>query len=138
MKNLIKKVLVFLLALLPCLHSHMMANCAKNEEPYQIPIRQDPNPNPKPNPGPRMRSSGRSVEASTLVCNYYEGEVSIQAGTDITFINATVTRLDNNEQFTNVGFGYVTIIQVSEDSGTYALHITLSDGTGYYGEYSLF
>ena len=61
------------------------------------------------------------------------GELGSHFGKPIKDIN-----FGNGIAYVAVGFGYVTIIQVSEDSGTYALHITLSDGTGYYGEYSLF
>ena len=133
-----RKVLLALLAILPSFQSPMVANNAMGvPEEVPIPIKPDPNPNPTPNPGPRMRSRGRFVETSIPVCNYFGGVISIEAGTNITSISATITRLEDNMLFINSDNGCVLTVQVSEEPGTYVLHFTLSDGTGFCGEYTL-
>ena len=137
MKNFSKKVLVVLLALVPCFQSPVMAGGALSQ-PDTIPIKEYPGTNPNPNPGPRMRSRARNTVGEMPFCYYYEGEVTIEAESSIASITATVTRLDDNEQFTGASTGNVLTIQVSEDPGTYVLTFTLSNGTGYYGEYTLY
>ena len=132
MKNFSKKVLAVLLALLPCFQTDIMA--INNELPTEIPV--TPNDPPKPKPNPKPRSRARYTVNDVPACYYYEGEVTIEAESSIASITATVTRLDDNEQFTGASTGNVLTIQVSEDPGTYVLTFTLSNGTGYYGEYT--
>lgn len=134
MKNFCKKVLLILLALLPCFQADIMA--INDESPTEIPV--TPNNPPKPKPNPKPRSRARNIVGELPFCYYYEGEVTIEAASSIASINAMVTRLDDNEQFTGSATGNVLTIQVSEDPGTYVLSFTLSDGTGYYGEYTLY
>ncbi|MBO4561639.1 MAG: hypothetical protein J5705_06710 [Bacteroidaceae bacterium] len=71
-------------------------------------------------------------------CFYYNGEVSIEAGSGVAFISATITRLDDNMQWSDSSVGNTLVISVSEEPGTYLLNLTLSDGSSYYGEYSLY
>lgn len=134
MKNFSKKFLVVLLALLPFFQTDITA--ISDGHPTEIPV--TPNDPPKPKPNPKPRSRARFTVSETLFCYYYEGEVTIEAATDITSITATVTRLEDNEQFEGSINDNVLTIQVSEDPGTYVLTFTLSDGAGYYGEYTLY
>ena len=136
MKKISKKVLVVLLALVPCFQSPVMAGGASNE-PDPIPVTPKPGDN-NSNTIPRMRSRARNIVGELPFCYYYEGEVTIEAASSIASINAMVTRLDDNEQFTGVATGNVLNIQMSEDPGTYVLTFTLSDGSRYYGEYTLY
>ena len=67
----------------------------------------------------------------------YSGNVKIIAENDITGINATVTRLDDNLQWSGIAAGNMLTFLVPTDPGTYILELTLSDGMEYYGEYTL-
>ena len=139
MKNIGKKILVFFLALMPCFQTQLMASTG--DEPDQIPLKPDPNPNPYPNPhpgGPRARSRARNTIEVAPSCFYYDGEVSIEAGSNVAFISATVTRLDDNMQWSDSSVGNTLLMSVSTESGTYLLNLTLSDGRSFYGEYSLY
>ena len=97
-------------------------------EPDAIPIKQFPNPNPNPNPGPRS-----SVQEP--YCYHIDGVVYIEADTTITYINATVTRYDDNLMWSDAAASNTLSINASSDIGTYALKFTLSDGKSYIGEY---
>ena len=119
-----KKILLVLLALMPCFQTTLMA-----EEPEYIPVKNAPDHKETP----RLRSI-----AVPPVCQYYNGIVSIQADNDITYITACVTRLDDSMQWSNAGAGNTLSINVSTDPGTYLLTLTLSDGRSYYGEYTLY
>lgn len=109
----------------------------RENNPVEIPVTPNNPPNPISIPNPRPRSRAHYV-VSTPVCYYYEGEVSIEAGSNIESITTTITRLEDNVQYTNAVSGNVLTIQVSEDPGTYILQFTMSDGTGYHGEYTLY
>ena len=97
-------------------------------EPDPIPIKQNPNPNPHPNPGPRS-----SVQEP--YCYHIDGVVYIEADTTITYINATVTRYDDNQVWSDAAASNTLSINASSYIGTYALKFTLSDGKSYIGEY---
>lgn len=134
MKNFGKKFLVILLALLPCIQIQVKASTG--DEPEQIPLKSEPKPSG--NPGPRARSRARNTIEVAPSCFYYDGEVSIEAGSGVAFISATVTRLDDNMQWSDSSIGNTLVISVSTEPGTYLLNLTLSDGRSYYGEYSLY
>ena len=141
MKNYSKKILVVLLALLPCFQPVVMSGGF--DEPEEIPVKpfpqgQDPNPQPNPNPGPRSRARARFTIEESLVCQYYNSEVTIMADSTITYITAQVVRLDDNATWSNAGAGDTLVIPVSDDPGTYVLTFTLSNGKSYYGEYTLY
>ena len=119
-----KKILLVLLALMPCFQTTLKA-----DEPEEIPIKLGGNQKPTP----RLRSI-----AVPPICQYYNGIVSIQADIDITYISACVTRLDDSMQWSNAGAGNTLSISVSTDPGTYLLTLALSDGRSYYGEYTLY
>lgn len=97
-------------------------------EPDLIPIKPFPNPNPNPNPGPRC-----SVQEP--YCYHIGGVVYIEADTTITYINATITRYDDNQVWSDAAASNTLSISASSDIGTYALKFTLSDGKSYIGEY---
>ena len=127
MKNYLKRVLVVMMVLLPCFQTSVWA------EPEEIPIKGDPNP------GPRTRARGRSFNFETApVCYYNDGEVSIQADSSITFINATVERLEDNAVWTDASMGDTLTMSVTDEPGTYILTFTLSNGKSYIGEYTLY
>ena len=119
--------------------------------PNDIPITPDPNvgggggprqdidPNlipikPVPGPGtghePRIRSVVQEPE-----CYHFDGVVYIEADNSITYINATVTRYDDNLVWSNASNTNTLSITASADSGTYLLELTLSDGRSFIGEY---
>lgn len=139
MKNLSKKFLLVLLALLPCFSTAVLADGEGDPEPIpapqNIPVKNTPTPTPN---GPRSRARARFTIDESLVCMYYDGEVTIMADSGIAYITAQVTRLDDNETWSNAGAGDTLVIAVSDDPGTYILTFTLSDGNSYYGEYTLY
>lgn len=137
MKNYSKKILVVLLALLPCFQTVVMAGGFDDPDPQEIPVKQKPSPNPDPNPGGH-RSRGRFIIEETVVCQYYNSEVTIMADSSITYISAQVVRLDDNTTWSNAGVGDTLVIAVSNEPGIYVLTFTLSNGKSYYGEYTLY
>ena len=129
MKNYLKRVLVVMMVLLPCFQTSVWAG----DEPDEIPIKGDPNP------GPRNRARGRSFNYETTpACYYFNGEVSIQADSSVTFINASVERLEDNAVWTDAGMGDTLIMSVTDEPGTYILRFTLSNGKSYIGEYTIY
>ena len=129
MKNYLKRVLVVMIVLLPCFQTSVWAG----DEPDEIPIKGDPNP------GPRNRARGRSFNYETTpACYYFNGEVSIQADSSVTFINASVERLEDNAVWTDAGMGDTLIMSVTDEPGTYILRFTLSNGKSYIGEYTIY
>lgn len=75
--------------------------------------------------------------ASTPAGYYNNGIVYIEAGENISYISATVTRLEDNVQWSKTAAGNSISIQTSTDQGTYYLELTLSNGAYYYGEFTL-
>ena len=129
MKNYLKRVLVVMMVLLPCFQTSVWAG----DEPDEIPIKGDHNP------GPRNRARGRSFNYETTpACYYFNGEVSIQADSSVTFINASVERLEDNAVWTDAGMGDTLIMSVTDEPGTYILRFTLSNGKSYIGEYTIY
>lgn len=131
MKSISKKVLVVMLALLPCFQSSLIY--ADNGEP--IPIKEKPGIGGTPRPRARARIIAQGEDP---VCTYCDGEVTIQAESGITLISATITRLEDNVTFSDAAAGDILIMSVSTDSGTYILTFTLSNGKSYIGEYYLY
>ena len=76
----------------------------------------------------------RSIEPE---CYYLEGYVYITCDSSVTSISGTVTRISDNLQWSNNSTSNVLQIAVSSDTGSYHLIFTLSDGTSYYGDYTL-
>lgn len=79
----------------------------------------------------------RSNEAIPLCYYCHSGDIYIIGDESISYISATVTRLDDNNQWCNSSSGNMLTVQVSMDPGTYLLEVILSDGAYYYGEYML-
>ena len=131
MKELTKKLFLILLAMLPCFATSVMAEDGTLDDPEEIPLKTDP-----PSPRPRSRS-GSVITVAAPECYYYYGVVSISAGDDIYYINATVTRIEDNQQWIGSSAGNELFINVSTESGTYILELTLSNRMTYYGEYTL-
>lgn len=132
MKNNVKKLLVVLLALLPCFQTSVMAGGFDDPDPTDIPL------NPKPGtPGPRSRARALyTIEVPA--CQYYNGEVTIMADSTITFISAQVLRVEDNVSWSGAAMDDTLVFGVSTDPGTYILTLTLSNGKSYYGEYILY
>ena len=137
MKNYSKKMLVVLLALLPCFQTAVMAGGFDEHDPEAIPVTEKPSLNNN-SPGPRSRARARYTIEESLVCQYYNSEVTIMADSSIVYIAAQVVRLDDNQSWSNAGAGDTLVIAVSDDPGTYILTFTLSNGKSYYGEYTLY
>lgn len=126
-----------MLALLPCFQTSVWAG----DDPTDIPVTRDlnPNPNPDPNPpgGPRARARARFT-VDNLTCTYYNGEVTIEADSNITFISASVERVEDNATWSDAGIGDTLVLSVSSDPGSYILTFTLSNGNSYIGKYILY
>jgi hypothetical protein len=99
-------------------------------DPNLIPVTPHPNPNPNPGHEPRIRSVVQYPE-----CYHYDGVVYIYADNTITYINASVTRYDDNQVWSNAGSGNTLSITASDASGEYYLELTLSSGQSYIGKY---
>lgn len=136
MKNFTKKLLVVLLALLPCFQTPALAGGDGDPDPELIPVK--PHPGTGTGTTPRARSRARFVINDGPACYYYEGEVTIEAGSSITSIDAQVTRLEDNVTWSDTDMGDTLIMDVSTDPGTYILTFTLSNGQSYIGEYHLY
>ena len=121
MKKVLKRTLLFILALLPCLSVSVMATSNEPEDIPIIPI----------NPG---STRPRSIEPD---CYYLDGNVYVIADTGISSVSGTVTRLSDNAQWSDSSTGNTLQIAVPTDAGTYRLTFTLSDGSSYYGDYTL-
>ena len=137
MKNYSKKLLVVLLVLLPCFQTAVMAGGFDESDPEPIPVTEKPSLNNN-SPGPRSRARARYTIEESLVCQYYNSEVTIMADSSIVYVAAQVVRLDDNQSWSNAGAGDTLVIAVSDDPGTYILTFTLSNGKSYYGEYTLY
>ena len=70
-------------------------------------------------------------------CYYLDGCVYIMGSSTITSIDATVTRLSDNTEWSDSSLGNTLRLPVSSDAGTYRLVLTLSDGSTWYGEFIL-
>jgi|GEM_PF-2385154 len=152
MKLNMKKLLVIALALMPCLSINTFAQDGGEgggtippgsdeplnlplivirprlvpDEPIPIPI--TPAPNPFPNPGPRSAAQAPN-------CYFQDGVVYIDADATITYINASVTRYDDNQVWSDAAANNTLAITVSPDPGEYHLQLTLSTGQSYQGKY---
>jgi hypothetical protein len=76
----------------------------------------------------------RSIEPE---CYYLDGYVYIIGDSSVTSISGTVTRLSDNMQWSNSCTGNALQIAVPTDAGSYHLTLSLSDGSSYYGDYTL-
>ena len=118
-----RRTLAFVLALLPCfVFSSVIASAANPEEGRPIMVERADHVHP------------RSIEVD---CYYLNGSVYITADASVTSISATVTRLSDNAQWSNSNNGYTLQIAVPTDAGAYRLELSLSDGSSYYGDYTL-
>ena len=70
-------------------------------------------------------------------CFYLNGNVYIVADSSVTSISGTVTRLSDNAQWSDSSTGCMLQIAVPTDPATYRLTLTFSDGSSYYGDYTL-
>lgn len=130
MKNFLKRVFVVMMVLLPCFQTNVWAS-DEPDDPNNIPL--------KPNPTTPPRTRARSINFEAMpTCYYYNGEVTIQADSNVTFINASVERLEDNAVWTDAGMGDTLIMSVTDEPGTYILTFTLSNGKSYIGEYTLY
>jgi hypothetical protein len=135
MKNLVKKLMVVTMVLLPCFQTDVMAGNGGDPDPEDIPIVLQPNPGS--NPTPRNRARARYIE-EVPTCTYYEGEVTIEAGSGITLITASVERAEDNATWSDAAMDDTLIMSVSDEPGTYYLTFTLSNGKSYMGKYILY
>ena len=129
MKNFVKKAMVAVMVLLPCFQTNAWAG----GEPEEIPIVPGANTDPGNNNTPRARARARYIVEP--VCTYFEGEVTIEAGNGITFINAQIVRAEDNVTWSDTCVGDTLIMSVTDEPGTYYLTFTLSNGKSYMGKY---
>ena len=99
----------------------------RSNEPDDIPIIPDPNSG---GTLPRFRNSAQAPH-----CYHIGGVVYIDAATTVTYINATVTRYDDNQVWSNASNTNTLSITTSTDAGSYLLELTLSTGQSYKGKY---
>ena len=135
MKYLVKKLMVVTMVLLPCFQTDVIAGNGGDPDPEDIPVL--PVPNPGTTPIPRNRARARYIE-EVPTCTYYEGEVTIEAGSGITLITATVERAEDNATWSDAAMDDTLIMSVSDEPGTYYLTFTLSNGKSYMGKYILY
>ncbi|MBO4561076.1 MAG: hypothetical protein J5705_03790 [Bacteroidaceae bacterium] len=124
MNKLAKRTLVILLALLPCISS-FTANASTDDPPIGKPINVESLPPVRP----------RSIEPE---CYYLDGYVYIIGDNTITGICGTITRLSDNAQWSNSSSSNTLQIAVPTNPATYRLTFTMSDGSSYYGDYTLY
>ena len=118
-----KRTILLTLALLPCLPIFKInAALPPHEVGKPIDIEYDQPTQP------------RSIEPH---CYFWDGSLYIMCNSYITSVSGTITRLSDNMQWSNNSTSNVLQIAVSSDTGSYHLIFTLSDGTSYYGDYTL-
>ena len=115
---------MILLALMPCLPSSTV-KASVDDPPEGIPIGLEGLPPLHP----------RSIAPK---CYYEDGYVYVIAESSVTSISGTLTRLSDNAQWSDSSTGCMLQIAVPTDPATYRLTLTLSDGSAYYGDYTLF
>ena len=96
--------------------------------PDDIPVIPDPNTNP--GGGPRFRNSAQAPH-----CYHIGGVVYIDADATVTAINASVTRYDDNQVWSDASNTNTLSITTSADAGSYLLELTLSTGKSYKGKF---
>ncbi len=100
----------------------------RSAEPDDIPI--VPFPGSDPGTMPRLRNSAQAPH-----CYHIANVVYIDADATITFINATVTRYNDNQVWSDANNSNTLSIITSADAGDYLLNLTLSNGQSYIGKY---
>ena len=133
MKNFVKRVLVVMMVALPCFQTNAWAG----DDPEDIPVIPDPTSNSTGGGGPRARARARYIVVDRT-CTYFEGEVTIQADCSVTFINASIERLEDNAVWTDACMGDTLIMSVTDEPGTYILTFILSNGKSYIGKYTIY
>ena len=122
MKHVLKRTLIVILALLPCLS---VLGITSSDGPSEIPLK------------PVVPGSLQPRSLDDLNCYYLDGCVYILGDASVTSISGTVTRLSDNMQWSDSSNGNTLQISVPATPGTYCLTLTLSDGSSYYGDYAL-
>ena len=115
-----KRTFLMFLALLPCLLLSTVRASAEEVRPIKIDLPEHIQP--------------RTVKPE---CYYLDGHVYIICNSSITSVDATVTRLSDNTEWSDSSLGNTLRMAVSSNAGTYLLVLTLSDGSTWYGEYTL-
>lgn len=100
----------------------------RSAEPDDIPV--VPFPGSDPGTMPRLRNSAQAPH-----CYHIADVVYIDADATITFINATVTRYNDNQVWSDANNSNTLSIITSADAGDYLLNLTLSNGQSYIGKY---
>ncbi len=88
---------------------------------------------PKTKPGPRPRS----IVYIPVECYYSEGEIYISGDDNISGMEATVTDLSSNTQWSAESDDNYLQMTVSSASGDYYISIILTDGREYEGYYTI-
>ncbi len=70
-------------------------------------------------------------------CYYYNGSVYIECSDTVTGIDCTVTRFEDNSQWSSRVAGNTLQVLTSSDSGLYGVTFTLADGSSFYGEFQI-
>lgn len=125
MKTKVFKLFVLLMALLPSF-SQSNASVTSNEEDDIMPIT-------------LIKSTGPTRPPRSIVpeCYCQNGTIYIICDSGISSITATVMRYSDETEWSDSSLGNTLRMAVSSNAGTYRLVLTLSDGSTWYGEYTL-
>lgn len=119
-------LLLFISMLLISISNRVDANtCSDGENTVTL--------SPKTKPGPRPRS----IVYIPVECYYSEGEIYISGDDNISGMEATVTDLSSNTQWSASSDDNYLQMTVSSASGDYYIRITLADGREYEGYYTI-
>ena len=100
------------------------------------------NPVPlKPKSGTDPSGTGNRTPISVPIqCFYLNGELTFTFSATLGTVECEVVRVSDNEVFDGTLYavsGGTDSLYVSTDAGEYEITLTLSNGTVYYGEYSI-
>ncbi len=127
-----KKIRLFLLALALLFISPMETNATST-----MMTRNDIPLIPKPKTG---EDGHRIPVVVPISCNYSNGELTFTFSATLGTLECEVVRVSDNEVFDATFYatnGGSDSLYVSTDAGEYEITLTLSNGTVYYGEYSI-
>lgn len=92
------------------------------------------------NPVPGSGTYPRSPAHIPISCYYSEGELTFTFSATLGTVECEVVRVSDSEVFDATFYavsGGTDSLYVSTDAGEYEITLTLSNGTVYYGEYSI-
>ena len=92
------------------------------------------------NPLPNSETYPRVPVQVPIRCYYSDGELTFTFSATLGTVECEVVRVSDNEVFDGTLYavsGGTDSLDVATDAGEYEITLTLSNGTVYYGEYSI-